>query len=38
MEQHEKYVMPTIEILDITIERGFANSLEDPYEKPKEEW
>lgn len=32
------YVAPDVEIISVAIERGFANSFEDPFEKPEFEW
>ena len=38
MKQESEYSYPDIKVLEVYIEQGFANSLEDPKEKPEEDW
>lgn len=38
MTNNEKYVSPDIEVVMISVELGFANSLEDPTENDEIEW
>ena len=34
----ELYVAPEINIVDVAVEYGFANSIEDPEENPEMDW
>ena len=34
----EQYLAPEVELLDICVEAGFGNSLQDPDEKDPMEW
>ena len=38
MKQFKEYLEPQIQLLTITVEQGFANSLEDPEEQPEIDW
>ena len=39
METHKtKYLAPEVELLDILVEAGFGNSLQDPFEDDPMEW
>lgn len=38
MTNNHKYVSPDIEVVMISVELGFANSLEDPTENDEIEW
>lgn len=38
MTNNDKYVSPDIEVVMISVELGFANSLEDPTENDEIEW
>ena len=38
MTNNDKYVSPDIEMVMISVELGFANSLEDPTENDEIEW
>ena len=32
------YLAPDVEVLEVAVESGFANSIEDPYENPEQDW
>ena len=32
------YLAPDVEVLEVAVESGFANSIEDPYENPEMDW
>lgn len=32
------YISPEVEIVKVNVEHGFANSIEDPVEKPEQDW
>ena len=32
------YFTPEIEIVEMNVEHGFANSIEDPVESPEQDW
>ena len=32
------YSSPEVEIVEVNVEYGFANSIEDPVEKPEQDW
>ena len=32
------YISPEVEIVEVNVEYGFANSIEDPVEKPEQDW
>lgn len=32
------YIAPKIEVLTISVELGFSNSIEDPIENPDQDW
>ena len=32
------YLTPDVEVLEVVVESGFANSIEDPYENPEMDW
>lgn len=32
------YLVPSIEIIDMVAEQGFAISIEDPIENPEQDW
>lgn len=32
------YEKPDLGLYEVEVELGFANSLEDPYEKPENDW
>lgn len=34
----DEYEAPTLMVLEVDVERGFANSLEDPFENPEYDW
>lgn len=34
----ESYIAPDIDLLIISVEQGFANSMEDPYEDEEMDW
>ncbi len=36
--EKQSYTAPEIEVLDITVERGFANTLENPEIGPEQGW
>lgn len=36
--QRDEYIVPEIEILDVTVESGFDNSIENPKENDEIEW
>ena len=38
MTNNDRYVSPDIEVVMISVELGFANSLEDPTENDEIEW
>lgn len=38
MTNNDKYISPDIEVVMISVELGFANSLEDPTENDEIEW
>ena len=39
METHKtKYLAPEVELLDMLVEAGFGNSLQDPFEEDPMEW
>ena len=38
MTNNDRYVSPDIEVMMISVELGFANSLEDPTENEEIEW
>lgn len=36
--QKESYIAPDIDLLVVSVEQGFANSMEDPYEDEEMDW
>lgn len=32
------YLAPEAEMIEVNVEYGFANSMEDPVEKPEQDW
>lgn len=36
--KHKEYVAPELEIIDVIVELGFTNSIEDPFENDEMEW
>jgi hypothetical protein len=32
------YFAPEVEVIEVTMEAGFANSIEDPVESPEQDW
>lgn len=32
------YLAPEAEIVEVAVEFGFANSIEDPFESPEQDW
>lgn len=34
----ESYIAPDIDLLVVSVEQGFANSMEDPYEDEEMDW
>ena len=38
MKELKEYLEPQVQFLTITVEHGFANSLEDPEEQPEIDW
>lgn len=32
------YSAPEVEVIDVVVERGFINSMEDPEENPEIDW
>jgi hypothetical protein len=32
------YLAPEAEVLEVAVERGFANSIEDPVENEEQDW
>ena len=32
------YLTPDVEVITVAVESGFANSIEDPYENPEQDW
>ena len=36
--QNESYIAPDLDLLIISVEQGFANSMEDPYEDEEMDW
>lgn len=33
-----EYLIPEVEIIEVAVEQGFTNSIEDPVEKPEQSW
>lgn len=33
-----EYLLPEVEIIEVAVEQGFTNSIEDPVEKPEQSW
>lgn len=33
-----EYLAPEFEVLEVMVEQGFANSMEDPFENDEMEW
>ena len=38
INQKESYIAPDIDLLIVSVEQGFANSMEDPYEDEEMDW
>lgn len=36
--EHLYYLAPEVEIIEVAVEYGFANSIEDPEENPELDW
>ena len=36
--EHLYYLAPEVEIIEVAVEYGFANSIEDPIESPEQNW
>lgn len=34
----ESYIPPQLEVVEMVVEQGFSNSLQDPVENPEIEW
>ncbi len=32
------YLAPEVEIIEVAVEFGFSNSIEDPIESPEQDW
>lgn len=38
MNKDYAYLAPEVEIVEVNVECGFANSIEDPVESPEQDW
>lgn len=38
MNKSLTYLAPEAEVLEVAVEQGFANSIEDPVENPELDW
>ena len=38
MNKDYAYLAPEVEIVEVNVECGFANSIEDPVENPEQDW